>query len=143
MSRDTYVAKVPKRKPSSLSISSTMSTSTLTSTASHNSSNQNDTPIDAEFNTQFPYILQRWLGECMSKEDHKFISKYILTLDQYTALTDEFNIGSGVELAANKLIFHEFPTKVHEQVARKFNNAIMRTYGDDDLVPNGSASIFP
>jgi hypothetical protein len=64
----------------------------------------------------------------MSKEDHKFISKYFLAVDQFTALTDEFNIGAGVELAANKLIFHGSPTRVHELVAVKLHRAIVRTY---------------
>lgn len=76
----------------------------------------------------------------MSKEDHKFIRKYFLTVDQYIALTEEFNIGAGVELAANKLIFHGSPTRVHEHVAMKFDDAIVRTYGDDDLVPYGAGS---
>ena len=79
----------------------------------------------------------------MTNDDLKFMGKYCLTDEQYQALTDEFNIGAGVELVAHKLIFLTFPTRVHEHVSVKFNNAIVRTYGDNDLVPNGSASIFP
>ena len=79
----------------------------------------------------------------MTKDDNVFINKYLISVEEYMALTDEYNIGSGMELVANKLVFHEVPTRVHEHVSLKFNNAILRTYGDDDLVPNGSASIFP
>ena len=79
----------------------------------------------------------------MTKDDNVFINKYLISVEEYMALTDEYNIGSGMKLVANKLVFHELPTNVHEHVSLKFNNAILRTYGDDDWVPNGSASIFP
>jgi hypothetical protein len=136
---DAYPHKPPKRQPSSLCISPTASISTSSSA----SSKKNATTIDAEFHAGIPHITQRWRSAGVTKDDNAFINKYLISVEEYMALTDEYNIGSGMELVANKLVFHELPTNVHEHVSLKFNNAILRTYGDDDLVPNGSASLFP
>jgi hypothetical protein len=79
--------------------------STSTSTASWIASNNTDTPIDAEFKTGFLRVLQRWRAECTTSEDLKFIGKYCLIDEQYQALTDEFNIGAGVDWWHTSLFF--------------------------------------
>jgi hypothetical protein len=56
--------------------------------------------------------------------------------------TEEHNLGAGVELSGGQVIFHSFPTRAQEHVAMMFNNAVYRTYGDDELTPNGSACLF-
>jgi hypothetical protein len=71
------------------------------------------------------------------------ISKYCLTIDEYLALTDEFNIGSEIELTAHNLIFHDSPSRVHEHVSVKFERSVSQTYDDDNLSPWGSASTPP
>jgi hypothetical protein len=62
---------------------------------------------------------------------------------EYMAVTEEYNIHSGVELVDGKIVFNTVPGEVHEETSLNFNHHVHSVYGSQALRSLGSTSTHP
>jgi len=91
--------------------------------------------------TNFGTLISKWQQNTITKAEKALISSTHIDYEEYISVTDEFNLGHGVEFINHNLILHEYPSKVHDIISRAIDFWINRTYPRTEILPYGNATI--
>lgn len=89
--------------------------------------------IDPTFRRRVADILEKWRDRQTVAAHQAYLHSVVLSVGDYLDITDEHNLGHGVELQNNRIVLYECATAVHEYVGGEFDDCVMNTYGKTNL----------
>jgi hypothetical protein len=97
---------------------------------------------DPSFERVFEGIRQRWAFSAVTPRDLAYLASTPIEVDEYESVGDLFGLRHGVELMDSRIILHDSPTRLHEQMSRAFDRWVQSSYGLT-LGNIGSSSKYP